>query len=311
MNWTVLKALNDIYNNEFTIMRSSLINDIDIQFLINQTGELKLGINRINVGPGFKEFYEKTHLDKFNSYLSFLETNDLLTPQIRFRESDIKILMEIKNGMDSGDLLTVRDEIVVAEETVRGVSQMFFKNEKYLEKSESLVSAVKSILQIDSLANDKDQQYKYVLQCEKPEKIVLCENLDFLKRPSRPRKHNIELWYAGGKNVAKLKFSGDVTLPIYYSCDWDHDGLQIYQMVKNILPNIRLLFPNGVKKSIIETEHKSLWKSTANNDFVSGLNPGIFNNQEKLLIQELIKNNEWIMEETNDLIAMIQKIENT
>lgn len=308
MNWIVLKALNEIYNNGFTVMRSTLLSDIDIQFLLDQTGELKLGINRINEGPGFKEFYTKNHLKNFNSYLSFLGANKLLTPQIRFQESDIKILMELKNGMDSGDLLPVRDEIIIAEETVRGVSQMFFKNEKYLEKSESLTSAVKTILNIDSLANDKDQQYKYVLQCEKPEKIVLCENLDFLKRPSRPRKHNIELWYAGGKNIAKLKFSGEITLPIYYSCDWDYDGLHIYQIVKKILPQIRLLFPNGASKSIIETEHKSFWKPNGNDDSLSGLDPTFFNDQEKFLIQNLISNNEWIMEETNDLIEMVNTI---
>lgn len=309
MNWIVLKALNEVYHKGFTAMRSSLLGDTDIQFLLDQTGELKLGINQINEGPGFKEFYRKKHLNNFNSYLSFLDTNGLLTPHIRFQESDINVLIELKEGMDSGDLIPVRDKIVEAEETVRGVSQMFFKNEKHLEKSESLVSAVKSILNLDILANDKDQQYKYVLQCETPKKIVLCENLDFLKRPSRPRKHNIELWYAGGKNVAKLNFSGEITLPIYYSCDWDHDGLHIFQMVKKILPQIRLLFPNGIRKSIVDTEHKSLWKPKGNNDSFSGLAHSFFSDEERILIQDLISNNEWIMEETNDLIEMVITIE--
>lgn len=307
MNWTVLKALNEIYNKGFTARRASLINDSDIQFLLEQTGELKEGIGRINQGRDFKELYEEKHLDNYNLYVDFLNSSGLLTPQIRFQESDIRILMELKSGMFSGDLIPVRDSIVEAEETVRGVSHMFFKNEKYLEKSESLLSAVKSILNIDALANDKDQQYKYVLQCDSPRKIVLCENLDFLKRPSKPRKHNVELWYAGGKNVAKLNFSGDITLPIYYSCDWDYDGLQIYQMVKKIIPQIRLLYPNGIRKSIIETEHKSFWKPNENG--ISGLNKAFFDEQEISLIQNLMLNNDWIMEETNDLIDMIKAIE--
>lgn len=307
MNWTVLKALNEIYNKGFTAKRASLINDSDIQFLLEQTGELKEGIGRINAGHDFKELYEEKYLDNYNIYIEFLSNNGLLTPQIRFQESDIKILMDLKNSMSSGDLIPVRDKIIEAEETVRGISQMFFKNEKYLEKSESLISAVKSILNIDSLANDKDQQYKYVLQCNNPQKIVLCENLDFLKRPSKPRKHNIELWYAGGKNVAKLDFSGEITLPIYYSCDWDYDGLQIYQMVKKIIPQILLLFPNGIRKSIVETEHKSFWKPNENE--ISGLNTAYFSEQEISLIHNLISNNAWIMEETNDLIDMIKSIE--
>lgn len=133
------------------------------------------------------------------------------------------------------------------------------QNEKYLEKSDSLIRAVKQLLQIDELANDKDQQYKYVLQCPTPAKIVLCENLDLLKRPSKPRKHNIELWYAGGKNINKLNYIGPINLPIFYSCDWDYDGLLIYQMVKDIIPQIRLLPPTGVPKSIKATDHNSHW----------------------------------------------------
>lgn len=307
MNWTVLKALNEVYNKGFTARRASLINDSDIQFLLEQTGELKEGIGRINAGLDFKELYEEKHLENYNIYVEFLNSNGLLSPQIRFQESDIKILMELKDGMSSGDLVPVRDSIIEAEETVRGVSQMFFKNEKYLEKSGSLLSAVKSILNIDSLANDKDQQYKYVLQCDDPKKIILCENLDFLKRPSKPRKHNIELWYAGGKNVAKLNFAGEIKLPIYYSCDWDYDGLQIYQMVKKIIPQICLLYPNGIRKSIVETEHKSFWKTNVNE--ISGLNTIYFSEQEISLIQDLISNNEWIMEETNDLLDMLKTTE--
>ncbi|MET3535783.1 hypothetical protein [Chryseobacterium limigenitum] len=307
MNWTVLKALNEVYNKGFTARRASFINDSDIQFLLEQTGELKEGIGRINEGIDFKKLYEKKHLHNFNKYVEFLNNNGLLTPQIRFQESDIKILMELKNGMDSGDLIPVRDSIIEAEETVRGVSQMFFKNEKYLEKSESLLSAVKTILNIDSLANDKDQQYKYVLQCDNPTKIVLCENLDFLKRPSKPRKHHIELWYAGGKNVAKLNFSGEIKFPIYYSCDWDYDGLQIFQMVKKIIPQIRLLYPNGIRKSIVETEHKSFWKTNENQ--ISGLEIMNYNELEISLIKDLISNDSWIMEETNDLVEMVKEKE--
>jgi hypothetical protein len=51
------------------------------------------------------------------------------------------------------------------------------------------------------------------------------------------------------KNVNKLKFSNSKGLPIYYSCDWDYDGLFIiYPLVKEIETDIRLLTPNGSPK---------------------------------------------------------------
>jgi len=307
MNWIAIKALNEIFRSGSTKKKESLMKDPTFLFLIEQTGELKEGIGSINQGPDFELYYQKYHLANYTLYMDFLTREKLLKPQLRFQESDIRIIMELYEGMDNGDLLPIRNGIIEAEETVRGVSQMFFKNEKYLEKSDSLIKAVKQILKIDELANDKDQQYKYVLQCPYPEKIVLCENLDFLKRPSKPRKHNIELWYAGGKNIDKLNYTGPITLPIYYSCDWDYDGLLIYQMVKEIIPHICLLAPNGQPKSITETEHDSHWNSSSENN-LSGLNEKYYIDSEKKIIRDLILSDRWIMEETNDLIKMLEVV---
>jgi len=72
------------------------------------------------------------------------------------------------------------------------------------------------------------------------------------------RSHHIELWYAGGRNVDKLKYVGNREIPIYYLCDWDYDELDIYKSVKEKIPHIELLTPNGNPKGIVETEHKSL-----------------------------------------------------
>lgn len=309
MNWIALKALHEIYESGMTKKRESLMKDNHFLFLLEQTGELKEGVKNIVKGDGFDNYYQRTHLNKYLQYYKFLDKNNLLKPQLRIQEDDINILLGLEKGMTNGDLIPIRDEIIQAEETVRGVSQMFFKNEKYLEKSDSLISAVKGILGIAELANDKDQQYKYVLQSFQPTKIVLCENLDFLKRPSKPRKHHLELWYAGGKNIEKLNYIGEITLPIFYSCDWDYDGLMIYQSVKRKIPNIRLLYPNGPKKSIIKTEHDSHWKCRNESHLLSNLDPSFYSEQEKTLIMELITSNDWIMEETNNLIEMINNIE--
>jgi hypothetical protein len=311
MNWPVLKALHEVYERGKTPRKDSLLKDSKVRFLLEQTRELKQGVRTIFKGEGFDKYYRNSHLENYLGYYRFLSDTGLLKPQLRFQEGDIRVLMEMHSDMESGDLLPIRDGIIEAEETVRGVSEMFFKNEKYLESSDSLVRAVKQILGIPELANDKDQQYIYILKAHKPECIVLCENLDYLKRPSRPRKHHIELWYAGGKNIEKLNYTGEITSPIYYSCDWDYDGLMIYQLVRQKIPHIRLLFPDGPRKSITVTEHQSFWRSPQDPQQFSGLNPAYYNEREKQLIMELICNDEWIIEEKNDLIAMLAAVDNS
>ncbi|HMU04688.1 MAG TPA: hypothetical protein PJ990_13740, partial [Saprospiraceae bacterium] len=199
--------------------------------------------------------------------------------------------------METGNLLPLRGQIIKKEATVRIVSLMFFKNEKYLLGKEALIYAVKTLLQIEELADDKDLQYKYVLECNNPKCIVLCENIDFLKRPTLARANNIELWFAGGKNVNKLDFSDPRGLPIYYSCDWDFDGLFIiYPLVKQKIPEIQLLTPNGSPKSIEETEHNSKWKNIKDKNIDFLLTP-----KQLSLVKELIQNNQWIIEESNDI----------
>jgi hypothetical protein len=161
------------------------------------------------------------------------------------------------------------------------------------------------VLKVDSFADNRDFQYLYVLHCINPRAIVLCENLHFLKIPGKPRENQLELWYAGGKNIEKLKYADHRGLPIFYSCDWDYDGLDIFRMVKQRIRSIQLLDPNGPTRGIEESEHKSLWRKRDSPEALSGLDASLFNNQQKLLIKRLISNNEWIIEESNNLIHMI------
>ena len=80
------------------------------------------------------------------------------------------------------------DQLIKAQETVRGFSTMFFKHDKYLDKKDSLINAINDILDI-KLVENKDQQYLYVLQCDDPQTIVLCENFRlFEKRQDAKRK---------------------------------------------------------------------------------------------------------------------------
>lgn len=303
MNWIELKALNNLYINREVKLNDTLAKSGEINYLIHSLRILDRSHNKLFALNGFTEIYEKDYLEKYNGYQSFLTENGFLKPQLRFEESDIKVLIGIKEDMDNGNLLPLREQIMKKEATVRIVSLMFFKNEKYLLGMEALINAVKSLLQIEELADDKDLQYKYVLECNNPKCIVLCENIDFLKRPTLARANNVELWYAGGKNVNKLDFSDTRGLPIYYSCDWDFDGLFIiYPLVKKKIPHIQILTPNGPPKGIDETEHNSKWGITKHDaEF-------LLSSDQLCIVKELVKNNQWIIEESNDLEKIYERL---
>ncbi len=303
MNWIELRALNKLYTNGEIPLNDTLAKSGEINYLINSLGILDRSHNILFTLDGFSEIYEKDYLERYNRYAAFLLENGLLKPQLRFEESDIKILIRIKEDMDTGDLLPLRKQIIKKEATVRIVSLMFFKNEKYLLGKDALINSVKTILQIEELADDKDLQYKYVLECTAPKCIVLCENIDFLKRPRLARDNNIELWYAGGKNVSKLDYADTRGLPIYYSCDWDYDGLfVIYPLVKDKIPAIQLLTPNGFPRGIDETEHNSKW--------IIGINGFVhlFSKEQSVILSKLIETNRWIIEESNDLTYMVKSL---
>ncbi|MBS1634306.1 MAG: hypothetical protein JST26_00190 [Bacteroidetes bacterium] len=305
MNWICLRSLHEVYIEGKTLKKTTLLKDPYIKYLIRNTRELKEDSKYLTASNGFKLHYEEKWLPKFETYNKFLIENSLLKPQTRFEEADIIILMGMLADMKSGDLSALRTQIIESEESVRGVSLMFFKNDKYLEGKSALVDAVKKILDIREFANDKDQQYRYVLDCSNPKCIVLCENSDFLKRPALPRKNGIELWYAGGRNVNKLEFADTRGLPIYYSCDWDYDGLDIFSLVLERIPSIKILIPTALPKGIKETDHESQWLYRNSPEKLSGLKKEIFGEKEQAIIVDLIKQDKWIVEEANNLVQML------
>lgn len=307
MNWQSFKSLYELYEDGSTKNKPTLLENAVFKYHANQTKELLFTKKEILVSnsTAFKNTFEKLYLNKYRICQVLLESIGENTPHCRFDVDDILRLVEMKQQMESGELEEIRQQIITSNETRRGVSLMFFKNEKHLNSSEALERAVKTILNIESFADDRDFQYLYALQCHDPKLIVLCENLYFLKMPEKARKNNIELWYAGGRNIEKLTYSQNRNLPIYYMCDWDYDGLDIFKSVKKILPNIELLTPNGEPKDIIKTEHKSLWVNRAEPSFLSGLSRELYSDYQCKLIQKLIKENTWIVEESNDLITLL------
>ncbi|MGZ4079024.1 MAG: hypothetical protein ACXVDW_16215, partial [Bacteroidia bacterium] len=146
--------------------------------------------------------------------------------------------------------------------------------------------------------------YKFVVDCINPKCIVLCENIDFLLLPWVSRESNIELWYAGGNNIEKLNHLPPINLPIYYSCDWDCEGLKIYERIKEKINQIEILYPSALhlSKSVYVKKHNTDWNYEKP---FSGLTPTLYNEQATSLINSLIKDKKWIEEESNDLIEMM------
>ena len=179
MNWIELRALNNLYLNGEIKINDTLTKSGEINYLINSLRILDRTHNKLFILEGVAEVYEKDYLAKYNRYEAFLLDNELLKPQLRFEEFDIQVLIGIKEDMGNGNLEPLREQIIKNEATVRIVSLMFFLNEKYLLGKEALINAVKLLLDIEELADDKDLQYKYVLECKDPNCIVLCENIDF------------------------------------------------------------------------------------------------------------------------------------
>ena len=304
MNWIEHRALYELYNAGSVKINKTIEKSAEIIFLHRSLGLLQQKGDNLITTDGFSKVYENKFKDRYLTFLEFLQEQELLRTQTRFEENDIKILMNIHERMLSGELSELRQQIIDYDESLRGVSLMFFKNEKYLLDKPSLIDGLKKVLNVEAFSNEKDQQYIYKLECDDPQRIVLCENLDFLTKPNKPRKHQIELWYVGGKNVTKLDFAKDRGLPIFYSCDWDFDGLFIiYPLVKEKIPNIELLLPNGSPKSIVATEHQSKWDNLDKRSEL--INKSIFSALQLQLIDQLMAQNQWIIEESNDLLTML------
>lgn len=311
MKWYIMTALHSLYEHGKVKKFKTLTKDSTVKYLLEETQELEETPKTL-IAPtssSFYQTYEHDFLEDYKRHFLFLKQYDLLKPQTKHEKEDIEELIKLKEKVDRGELDYLTKQIKEADETRRGVSFMFFKNDKYLENRPSLEAAVKQILGVTEFAADKrDQQYLYKLQCEKPVKlIVLCENIHFLKMPKIPRTHHIELWFAGGYNIDKLQYADTRGIPIYYSCDWDNDGLKIFKTVKQQkgVENIKLLYPTGKPRNIAKANHTSKWNDRNNPNGLSGLDKTLFSDKEKRLISSLIKNNQWIVEESNKLLDML------
>ena len=309
LTWRILKAMHTLYVKKKILVGNK--SDSQIKHLLSRKliGYQHGNSNYFVPLAGYDEYYEKNFLHDFQQYEDFLlsvdpETDGRKTCTVR----DIQTLMLIADHLE---------EVKKSLTTRRTFSSEVFKygGSKYLENHHGLDKMVLKILNIENFPSEdlKVLQWRFVVDCLNPELVVLCENLDFLKTPNIARQHNIELWYVGGNNISNIHHinSEKLSKPLYYSCDWDYDGLRIYCRIKDILKvkgkDVVLLYPSNFQNrlSIDSPNHNSKWNQSVP---FSGLDISYFTAKEIDLINQLIRKNQWIEEESNDLLKMLSSV---
>lgn len=312
MKWKYLKAFNDLY-----IHRRTSVNiekkedkeghDIKKRLIDGKQIIIKKPLRNPVWIPldGFNEYYEKYHKDNFEEYQDFFKMNDIPhTAKQTFIETDIQKLIFIKRE---------KEQILAKNPSEKEFLSIFFGVEaKYFsEDNISMKKAVLKILGLDNFEGDdnKINQWRFVVDCPAAKCVVLCENKDRLTLTKKPLENFIELWYVGGNNTPPLeRLEGKLTLPIFYTCDWDLEGLRIFSRVKKIIENLRgrvylLIPPDGINRfDTITKYHKSDWEY---NKELSGLDRQDFPIMAQNIIKTLIQNKKYIQEEGIDLVEMV------
>lgn len=304
ITWKELKALDDLYQNKRT--RAIIQGHPYINHLIHERGILDLKPDNIKVivsTDRFETFYEKEFKKPFEEAKKFLLENDIKpTANKAFTIEDVKTLMFIAEN---------KAELKNNPTNIEDFSNEFFDTSKYLKNRTSVRKAVFKILDISQFPLDKkENQWRLVVDSPYPKAVIMCENKSFLKQPWIAKETQTKLWYVGGNNIAIIDDidENDLSKPIYYSCDWDLAGLQIYLRIKAKLKernkNFHLLYPNEPYKRISTyiDYHYSHWDLTK---VFSGLALQDFSKRELKLIKSLIDKEEWIEEESFNLQQMI------
>lgn len=260
----------------------------------------------------YNAWYEGNYKERINQYQQFFTDHDVPDEGTHpYRSEDIDSLMAIA---------TLKDDILQDFDTyaLGSFSNQFFKNKgsKYLGGHPSLLKAVKIILKTDRKfpgEDSKDNQWRLAIECDDADVLVLCENYYFLRLPETARKLRVDLWSIGGNNVPAIDRipNHKIQLPLYYSCDWDQDGLEIYSRIKEKLKlkgfGIQLLYPSALIDKYLPVNSPNHFSEWETNKIHCGLNLNDFSAEDKKLIQQLIRTNQWIEEESNSLGIMLER----
>jgi len=232
LTWRELEGLYRLYNGKST--RLKLMNNVyvkrvlyDIKRIIDyKNGNIKV----IEKQEGFDAFFEEKLLDHYQYYANFFEEVGIEISALRkYPEDILKSLILIHKN---------KEELKSTLSTPHIFSSNFFKerDSKFLDDNKLLQDDILKILGVKEfpMQSPKSQQWILVVDCKDPKYILFCENIDFLKDPWFFRENNIELWHLGGSNTKKLEEvpAKKIIYPVFYVCDWDYHGLDIYIRIK-------------------------------------------------------------------------------
>ncbi len=279
MNWKALQQLHQIYTEGTASGDILKYPYIKRQLEMERIREEGKSLVKTDL---FDEFYERKHLKKFERIQKLLIQHDFVSSN--FKEYELERLLIIEQEIDI---------ILDCTYSLKEVSSHYFDNSKYFKKGSKLHKIILKILDVETLHQSyHDQQFLYVLHCQSktPKAIMLCENDNLLRKP---RLTAMELWYAGGANTAKLAYVPTPQIPMYYLCDWDNKGMEIYQRIKrDYFSEIQLIVPKTPKF----LPAKSEWKTDIDESF--------FTEDALQLLVHLKENNLWIEEEGIDISTL-------
>lgn len=308
LEWKYLKGLNQLYENKKTrlkLLNNSFIN----QILYKQKRLLRPQLgnhNFIVATPKFNSFYKEYFKDTFDYYNSFFEKSGIdNNAHKRYDKTDLESLIFIYNN---------KEELKNTLTTEYTFSSRVFnkKGAKYLSSKPGLKKDVLKLLEINEFPekDPKNNFWRIVVDCKNPKVIVICENIACLKVPTEYKKRGIELWYVGGNNTKPfLDLPVEkITHPIFYFCDWDYHGLNIFSRIKKKFnskgADMNLLEPKDLSQAlpVNSPNHNSKWKK----EEFSKLDKNDFTKNQIDIIYQLISNDEWIEEESMDLIEILE-----
>jgi len=228
----------------------------------------------------FKEIFSKEISPTFQKYDSFIKHHQIENIESHYSIGDLDNLILIDNEKP-------------ADLTLQEILSKYFKSSKHTQTNSNLANAIKTILKLDEFAEDsKDQQYVSILYPTGETRFVfLCENKNKLRGLRHPF---IEFWYAGGHNTHQLQFIPKQTKPIFYLFDWDFDGVNIYNHIKqNYFPTLTAFIPTDLESLMEKRDevkrHRSIWN---NYNCLQHLN-----DREKSIVTTLIQTDRIIEEQ--------------
>ena len=254
-----------------------------IRYLIDRKAIEQNG-KQFSITKKFEESFLEEIENAFNECSSFIKKYDLSYLENHYSIEEIEALIKIE---------TDKQKITEQEIAFQNILTLYFGSSKHKTVQSNLSKAIKTILGIEFFPEEiKDQQFTSILYPKKKTRcIILCENKN---RLITKRHEFIEYWYAGGKNIKQLEFIPQPEHPIFYLCDWDFDGLNIYIDIKRkYLPTLTAFIPTNPDSLMIEQskvkDHKSKW---SNDKFLIHLNK-----TERSIAETLIKNKAIIIEQ--------------